>query len=160
MVKNKLNHYIHHFIIANIFLYVAYLVFGSVTVWEIILFFFMAFIPVCDEIFYAITTYLNKESSRRAINLFLVGDIKEMLYLIHQERMLFDELVIHNLPVYFGLSALLYIFLIFDLALPFYALSGVLAHLIHDLVNDEYELKTLSRWTWPFRIHNRVKNRV
>ncbi len=146
---NPLAHYIHHFLVANIALFIAYLVFGSITVWEIILFFFMTYIPVFDELFYAVLHYLDTESCREITHLFIAGEYTKTLGLLHKHRATFTRLVLHNFLLYGALLSLLYIFLIFDIPLAFYALAGLLIHLMEDIANDEYEFNSVSRWLWP-----------
>ena len=147
--KNPLQHYVHHFIIANIGLFFAYLIFGSITVWEVILFFFMAFLPVVDEFFYAVLHYLDEDTCRKIIHLFMGNEFKEVAMLLHTKRKLFTQLILHNFLLYLALWSLMYIFLMLELPLMFYGLAGLLVHLMQDIANDEYELHSLNRWIWP-----------
>jgi len=147
--ENPLEHYIHHFLIANIGLYIAYISFGSITIWEVILFLFMAFTPILDNLLYVILHYIDAEVYRYITHLFLVGDYKETLTELHARRLFFIKLILHNFLLYPALWSLLFVFLMFDKPLAFYGLAGVLVHLTQDIVNDEYEFKSYSRWLWP-----------
>lgn len=146
-----LQHVFHHFIFANIGLFLTYLIFGSITVWEVVLFLFMTFFPITDQLIYAATSYLSDDDCRAIINLFLVGDLIQTTHLIHMKRSKFQGLILHNLTFYVTLSAFLFVTVAFDLPVLFYAIAGILIHLLYDLVNDEYELNTIGAWYWPLK---------
>lgn len=147
--KNPLLHYLHHFLLANVGLYVAYMVFGTITVWEVAIFLFMVFTPLIDQLLYVAIHYLDDETSRHITHLFIAGEYKESLALLHAKRESFTQLVLHNMLLYVSVWGLLFVFLMFDLPIPFYALAGALVHLMHDIANDAYELGSLRRWLWP-----------
>lgn len=144
-----LKHYLLHLIISLGALLFFYLIFGSVTVWEICLYLIFTFILFIDELLYAVINYLNAEDYRQIINRFLTGEFRESFYYLHEKRRLFEKLVIHNLAIYFILWSLWYIFLIYDASLPFYALSGIQIHLLIDIINDKYEFDSIRKWLWP-----------
>lgn len=147
----RFSHYIYHFIFANIGLYVVSFVYGSITVWEVLLFFFMTYLPFLDELFFCAVGYAQKQENRLIVNFFLAGNLEETFYLLHKKRKHFSELIIHNIPVYVALSVFLYVLLVFDLAVLFYAVAGVLTHLVVEMVTDEYEFESLTEWMWPLR---------
>lgn len=147
-----LEHYFHHFLFANIGLFIAYMAYGSITFWEIMLFLFMSFIPLLDELSFVALTYIKNKESREIVNFLLVGEMIELLSYLHDKRVKFEQLFLHNIPMYLGLCALLYIFLAFDLSLFFYGLAAIVAHLALDIINDQYELKSVSSWLWPFSV--------
>lgn len=146
---NPFQHYLHHFLLANLGLFLAYVVFGSITIWEVILYFFMAFIPITDQFFHVVLHYLDNDVCRQATDYFIGGDYAQIFILLHSKRELFTQLILHNLLLYFALWALLFVFLMFDKPLAFYGLMGLLIHLMQDIANDEYELQSISRWLWP-----------
>lgn len=150
--RYHLAHYVYHFIIANLGLYISIRLFGSVTMWEILLFVLMSYVPVIDEFIFAIITYLDQKESRDAVNLLIIGNIGEMLSILHKERLAFTRLIIHNVPVYLSLLSLLFASLVFDFAILFFGVMGILVHLAYDITNDHYEFGTLNRWFWPFRL--------
>jgi hypothetical protein len=145
----SLKHYFHHFLIANVCLYITYFIFGSITIWEILLFVFMTFFPLLDELFYAATHYLDDAKSRNIVNIFLVGELSEALYYLHQKRNEFKNLLLHNLPFYLALCSFLYILIIFDQPVLFYAMAGLMVHITLDIINDQYEFGTIRKWLWP-----------
>lgn len=154
-IVNNLNtrsvarHYLHHLLISSFALFFFYYIFGSVTIWEIILYFLVTLILFIDELIYAAINYLNADDFRQIVNRFLAGEIIESFYFLHEKRTLFEKLVIHNLPSYLILWSLWYVFLIYDASLPFYALSGIQIHLLFDIVNDKYEFASIQKWLWP-----------
>lgn len=149
MFNMSLKHYFHHFLIANVCLYITYFIFGSITVWEIALFIFMTFFPFLDELFHTAMNYVNDVNSRGIVNLFLVGELSEALYYLHQKRNMFYNLILHNLPFYGSLCAFLYILIIFDQPVLFYTLAGLMVHITLDIINDQYEFGTIKKWFWP-----------
>lgn len=142
-------HYFHHFFFANIGLFIAYLAYGSITIWEAALFLFMTFSPLIDELTSAAIRYLDSEECRLIINYFFAGEVVESLYQLHKKRIKLYNLIFHNLPFYLLLCSFLYFLIIFDIPILFYAVAGVLTHLILDIINDQYELKTIKKWFWP-----------
>ncbi len=146
-----LQHYLHHFIVANIGLYLAYLIFGSITVWEVLLFIIMTYLPVIDELSYALFNYLDDRKSRWIVTAFFAGEAMELMKSLHEFRSHFGELILHNLPIYLALWALWYVALAFDISLLFYALSGLQLHLMQDLINDQYEFSSVNPWLWPLK---------
>lgn len=147
-----LQHYLHHFIVANIGLFFAYLIFGSITIWEVLLFLSMTYAPFIDELAYTLLNYLDDEKSRGIVTAFFAGEAMEFLKSLHEFRAYFNELILHNLPIYFALWALWYVALVFDISLLFYGLSGLLIHLMLDLINDQYEFSSLNPWLWPMKL--------
>ncbi len=144
-----MKHYFYHFLIANVCLYITHLIFGSITIWEIALFIFMTFLPLLDELFYTTINYVNDPSSRGIVNLFLVGELTETLRLLHNKRNMFYSLILHNLPFYLSLCAFLYILIIFDQPVLFYAMAGLMVHITLDVINDQYEFGSIRKWMWP-----------
>lgn len=151
-VFRRLKHYFHHFLFANIGLFIAYLAYGSITIWEVILFFFMNFIPLLDELAFVTLTYIKNQESREIVNLLLVGEMISLLSYLHDKRVKFEQLFLHNIPMYLGLCSLLYIFLAFDFQILFFGLAGIIVHLALDIINDQYEFGTVSAWLWPFSV--------
>lgn len=147
--RNPLQHYLYHFIIANIALYITYLTFGSITLWEVILFLFMTFSPFIDELTSAAIHYLDSNECRMIINYFFAGEVTKSLQELHMKRIKLYNLIFHNLPFYLLLCSFLYVLIIFDISILFYAVAGVLTHLTLDIINDQYELKTIKKWLWP-----------
>ncbi len=145
----SLKHYFHHFLIANVCLFITYFIFGSITIWEILLFIFMTFFPLLDELFYVAMHYLDDARSRTIVNVFLVGELSEALYYLHQKRNGFTSLILHNLLFYLALCSFLYILIIFDQPVLFYALTGLMVHITLDIINDQYEFGTIKKWLWP-----------
>lgn len=147
--NNPLQHHLYHFVIANIALFITYVTFGTITIWEIILFIFMTFFPYIDQLTSAAVHYLDDNDSRNIINVFIAGDVKQTLHYLHTHRKQFSALIFHNIPFYFALCSLLYILVIFDYSVLFYAVCGFLTHLTLDIINDQYEYKTITEWFWP-----------
>lgn len=147
--KNPLQHYFYHFLIANIALFITYLTFGSITIWEIILFLFMTYSPLIDDLTSAAIHYLDSNECRMIINYFFAGEVIESLHQLHIKRVQLYNLIFHNLPFYLLLCSFLYILIIFDFPILFYAVAGILTHLTLDIINDQYELKTIKKWFWP-----------
>lgn len=149
--ENPLLHYFHHFLFANVGLFLAYMIFGSITIWEVILFFFMAFFPTLDEFFYAVLHYLDEQVYREIIHLFIGSEYEKTLTLLHTKRLSFSQLILHNFVLYFALWSIMFVLLMFDMSLAFYALAGLLTHLMQDIANDQYEYWSLRHWMWPIR---------
>lgn len=147
--QNPLQHYLIHFIIANIALLITYLIFESITIWEIFLFLFMTFFPLIDELFSAILHYLDDKESREIVNIFIAGEVVETLQNLHVKRNNFFNLTLHNIPLYLSLCTFMYILIIFDLPTLFYAMAGTITHLTLDIINDQYEFKSIRKWFWP-----------
>lgn len=147
--NNPLQHYFYHFLIANIALFITYLTFGSITIWEVILFLFMTFFPLIDELTSAAIHYIDDIECRNDINIFLSGEVKETLHRLHTRRNKLYSLIFHNIPFYFALCSFLYILIIFDFPILFYAVAGILTHLTLDIINDQYEFKSVTKWLWP-----------
>ncbi len=145
----SLKHYFHHFLIANVCLFITYFIFGSITIWEILLFIFMTFFPLIDELLYVAQHYLDDAKSRNIVNVFLVGELSETLYYLHQKRNEFTGLLLHNLPFFLALCSFLYILIIFDQPVLFYAMAGLMVHITLDIINDQYEFGTIKKWLWP-----------
>jgi len=144
-----LKHYLHHFLIACLGLLVTYFFFGTITIWEIFLFFFMSFIPFLDELFHTALNYLSSSTSRNIINLFLVGDFFSTLYLLHKKRLLIKCLTAHNLLFHLSVWLLWFYAYLFEEALLFYIISAIQIHLIFDILNDMYEFASIRKWLWP-----------
>ncbi|MBI3366142.1 hypothetical protein HY041_00745 [Candidatus Roizmanbacteria bacterium] len=155
-----MRHYFHHFLIANVCLYITYLIFGSITIWEIMLFIFMTFIPLLDELFYVAMNYVNDVNSRGIVNLFLVGELSDSLYYLHKKRNMFYSLILHNMPFYLALCAFLYVLIIFDQPVLFYPMVGLIVHITLDIINDQYEFGTIRKWFWPILDKNLQVSRV
>jgi hypothetical protein len=147
--NNPLQHYLYHFVIANIALFITYITFGTITIWEVLLFLFMTFSPLIDELTSASVHYLDDMISRYLVNVFLAGKVTESLHALHHERRRLANLILHNLPMYFLLCAFLYILVIFDTSVIFYAMAGIIVHLTLDIINDQYEFGTIKKWFWP-----------
>jgi hypothetical protein len=79
----------------------------------------------------------------------LVGELSEALYYLHQKRNEFKNLLLHNLPFYLALCSFLYILIIFDQPVLFYAMAGLMVHITLDIINDQYEFGTIRKWLWP-----------
>lgn len=147
--RNPLQHYFYHFIIANIALFITYLTFGSITLWEVILFLFMTFSPLIDELTSAAVHYLDDVYCRHIVNVFIAGQVVETLHRLHDSRKRLANLILHNLPIYFLLCSFLYILIIFEASTIFYAMAGIIVHLTLDIVNDQYEYGSIKKWLWP-----------
>lgn len=142
-------HYFLHFLIASIGLYGALVFYGSITIWEIILFYFLSLLPVLDEFTYALIHYVSNSACRDALNVFLVGEVLPLFEKLHEKRVEFTQLIIHNIPVFLSLWALWYASLLFESPLLFYGTGAVLIHLWLDVANDQLELRSIRRWFWP-----------
>ncbi len=147
--NNPLLHYFHHFLIANVGLFLAYIIFGSITIWEVVFFFFMAFFPAVDEFFYAVLHYLNEEIFREIIHLFIGSEYEKTLSLLHAKRLSCSQLILHNVVLYLALWSVMFVFLMLNMPLAFYGLAGLLTHLMQDIANDQYEYLSLRNWLWP-----------
>ncbi|MDO8610050.1 MAG: hypothetical protein Q7R95_05850 [bacterium] len=156
--KNPLQHHLYHFIIANIALFLTYVTFGTITFWEILLFFFMTFFPYIDNLTSAAIHYLDDNDCRNIINMFIAGDVKDTLHYLHTNRKKLTALIFHNLPFYLALCSLLYILIIFDFSVLFYAVAGFITHLTLDIINDQYEFTSISEWLWPILNFNFQKS--
>ncbi len=148
-VFRRFEHYLYHFLVANICLYITYLIFGSITVWEVALFIFMTFFPILDELLYVTLNYVNDSDSRGIVNLFLVGELSKTLYFLHNKRIKFTNLMLHNILFYAALCSFLFIFIIFDQPVLFYVVAGLTAHISLDIINDQYEFGSIRKWLWP-----------
>jgi len=145
-----LSHYFHHFIFSNIILYFLFLIFGSITIWEMILFFFLTFALYIDNFIFALLSYLENSQCRMIINDFLVGDIINFFIFLHETRVKFTQLFLHNIFFFITIHFLWYFSLLIDNPFLFYGISGIIVHLFIDLVNDKYELNSIKLWFWPF----------
>lgn len=148
--RKPLYHPLQHLFIAVFILYCSYLAWGSITVWEVALFFFMSYVPIVDEFVYALVNYLNQSFCRNIIHLFLTSEFIQMIFLLHKQRCWFYQLTLHNLVLVLVLWSAVYVTFLFDSSLAFYGLIGLLTHLTFDTINDAYEFSSIRKWVWPF----------
>lgn len=139
-----------HWVGAAIGLAAAYFIYRSITIWEILLFIIFTIIPILDEIWYAAIHYAENEHARETANLLLAGEMKKFLWLLHDKRRFFPERLIHNYLIYCGLWAVWYAALLYEQPIVYFAISGLLTHLMIDIANDHYELGVCKHWIWPF----------
>ncbi len=145
------HHYLHFFI-ASAGLYLLYFIYGSITLWELILYYFGSYLPIIDEFVYSTLNYITSEVCRRVVNLFFVGNLRQFISYLHEARENFYTLVLHNIFAYLALWGLWYAFFIFDVPVGLYLLSGILVHLLYDMINDQYDFGHIGKWFWPFRL--------
>ena len=146
---NPLAHHLHHFLWASTGLYFAYLAYDSITAWEVLLYYLTTYMLFMDDFLYTIVHYLTQPTCRHIVNYFLIGDVVTWLRTLHEKRLVFHRLIIHNIAVYGALWWLWYATIAFEYPLFFYALSGVQVHLLFDMLNDYYEFGTVKRFLWP-----------
>ncbi len=147
-----LQHYFHHYLIATAGLLLAINLYGSVTAWEVALFYFINFALFADAFFFAVTNYVHQRSCRSAVNLFIVGDVIRFFSVLHDDRRFYGRLVVHNALTFASLWILLFALLIYDVPVGYYFVAGIITHLLFDLINDAYELHSVFRWLWPFNL--------
>jgi hypothetical protein len=162
MTKNSRGTYLHylvHFFIASAGLYFVYVQHGSITIWEILLYYIGSYLPLIDECIYATLNYINSDLCRTVMNYFFVGNIGDFVSGMHEARDNFLTLTIHNIFAYIALWAMWYGLFIFDIPVGLYFMSGVLVHLLYDMVNDQYEFGHCGKWFWPFTmVLDRTRN--
>lgn len=147
--KNTLLYYSLQAIFGTLFLFLLLTLYGSSTIWEIILYYSLILLTGVEMFIVAALSYSQKSISRSIINHFFVGDTVSTAFYLYQSRNYTNELLVHNMLTYVACWVLWYGALVFETPLLFYGISGILVHLGIDIGIEYFEHQTLIRWFWP-----------